>query len=154
MVYYMKKILVILLLFVSIGVNAQSVKGYKIGDSKSSTKKEVVNTTVGGMDGTIMIGFFEEKISTIVFTSGVILKVQAEEFIGIFQEKYGVQLVEIPKKSNLNYQWFEVEKDNIRYTITTGSEDGINWDLSFVIQDVIADIKNKSIKRQRQLKDF
>ncbi|MBN2596282.1 MAG: hypothetical protein JXR82_05810 [Marinifilaceae bacterium] len=144
--------LILLILLVGLGVygQAQTLKGYTIGDNEADTKLKVLETTVGGVRGTIMVGFKGGKINIVTYKS---VKVSKQVALDLFKTITDYYELDFKKSGGGSRTATRVAvKGDVAYTVMIYSFMDCNmYDVMLILNDISDKPKSE---RKEILHDF
>lgn len=147
----MKRLILIILLF-PLSLNAQSMKGFRLGTKSTPLK---MHTTYAGYSGILIVNTYNDKIYRVGITVGPINLIDVRDLIDLVNTKYNINLT-IDTEVSLNHKVLLYDnKANTNYTMVVDDSSGdqdIYVNFAILHRDVFKKIIQ--LKRQKTLSDM
>lgn len=141
------KILLLLVLIVlgTITAHAQNLKGYTIGQ-ELKIAPEPISTTVGGVEGSVVVEVKDGTVNTIAFVTPSITNHEIDVFFKNVEKKYAIKFID--GESGLT-----ALKDGVQYSFMTVKNEGKTV-MFFLLSDEAKIRAFKKAEKERLKNDF
>lgn len=144
--FKMKKVLLLVMVFVLATSNAQDLKGYTLGDiyeGKMTEGMGIIPETLGGIDGSIVIKTLNDKRICNVFfmPSDRLYGVDLEKLVNGLNNKFGIKLKKSGKGNDATYKY-----SNDEYNLFINTDYNQYMTPTTQVTIMLADIELEKIK--------
>jgi hypothetical protein len=159
----MKLLITIIIVLISLNINAQSLKRYTLGEKLVGTSREM--TTVAGIEGGVAVGTLNDgtiaAVGFIPCTSNgeQVTRISETDFNRLkiaIEKNYGISFIKEEEEYTRNFTYYATSTNNAFYTITVEYNQFLDnpYQISFMITTLkLIDMLEKE-KQKKANSDF